>query len=178
MLCPQGDAYCPRGDAPALTVLPLMSLCRPQCTAIAGVPRAPARHAVTTSTGPSPPRSGSRPHAARGEAPQVVAGIRDELPDSLDQLCRSRARRGRRPVRSLAPPFKGRTNPWHRCGEGECCGQRLGELCGAEEPNPTTARAREIPAAGHTPRRDYPPPAGPKPLKPAGSGRVNLPLVQ
>lgn len=31
----------------ALTVLPLMSLCRPQHAAIAGVPRAPARHVVT-----------------------------------------------------------------------------------------------------------------------------------
>lgn len=68
--CPQGDPCCPQSDAPALTALPLMSLRRPQRAAVAGVPQAPARHVVI----PSPPRSGSRPHTARGEGPQVPAG--------------------------------------------------------------------------------------------------------
>lgn len=60
----RGAPRTPRGcpaPCPALTVLPLMSPGRPQCTAIAGVLRAPARHAVTpkstTTGGPSPKRA-------------------------------------------------------------------------------------------------------------------------
>lgn len=140
--------------------------------------RSPASHehlqgaSVTPSAGPSPLCLGSRPQTAR------LVGIRDEPLGSLAQLCQRRALWGGCPARFLGPPFKGKTNPQHWCGEGKCCGQRLGELCSTEEPNPTAARAGEIPGASCTPRMDYPSLAGLKLLKPTGSGRVNLPLVR
>lgn len=56
----------PRGDSLALTVLPLMSLCRPQHTVTAGVPRAPARHVVTPSLAHGPRAAGGTDQVCTG----------------------------------------------------------------------------------------------------------------
>lgn len=66
LLTPGGS----RGDSLALTVLPLMSLCRPQHAVIAGVPRAPARHVVTPAC-PSSWAGGGTGSGVHGTSLQV-----------------------------------------------------------------------------------------------------------
>lgn len=135
---------CVPRETPALPwAMPRHSPCCHSCLCAGlSAQRSPASREHLQGTR-SPPAPSPRP-LRFGSCPQTAGtvGIRDELLGSPAWLCWSRAAWGRCPAGPPAPPFKGRTNPRHRCGEGKWPWAEAGRAlqCGGTEPGHSSCR--------------------------------------